>query len=74
MSFESIAEFLNMGGHALYVWLAYGAALVVVIGNLIAPLRRGRRFFITESQRARRDAHAAGTTETIGEQHASSSS
>jgi len=68
MSFESLNEFLNMGGHGLYVWLAYGAALAVIAGNLAASIRTGRRFFTTEGQRARRG------NQTNGDKHASSSS
>ena len=31
MAFDSLAEFFAMGGHALYVWLAYGATYLVLI-------------------------------------------
>ena len=42
MAFDSIAEFAAMGGHALYVWMAYGAfAAFIVVYVLI--LRAGRR-------------------------------
>ena len=37
MAFSSISEFINMGGHGLYVWLAYGAGAMILIGNLILP-------------------------------------
>jgi heme exporter protein D len=57
MSFESLADFLDMGGHALYVWLAYGSALAVIVGNLWAPVRARRRFFMIEGQRARRSTN-----------------
>lgn len=49
MSFESWSEFLAMGGHARYVWLSYGLAVLVLTGNLVLPwltlrrrLRQGR--------------------------------
>ena len=59
MSFGSLAEFLAMGGHALYVWLSYGAALLVVVYNIVA-LRRARRRHIQEAtERLRRTATAA---------------
>ena len=32
-----------MGGHAFYVWTAYGAAFVVLALNLAAPIVRRRR-------------------------------
>ncbi len=36
MQFDNIGEFLAMGGHALYVWLAYGATVLVLLGSYIA--------------------------------------
>ena len=30
MAFDSLADFFAMGGHALYVWLAYGATYLVL--------------------------------------------
>jgi heme exporter protein CcmD len=39
MYFDSFAEFLRMGDHGLYVWVAYGAALLVLLST----------FFITRT-------------------------
>ena len=36
MQFDSFAEFIAMGGHALYVWLAYGATVAILIGSTVA--------------------------------------
>jgi heme exporter protein D len=36
MSFDSIADFLSMGGHGLYVWLSYGVSVVVVVANVLS--------------------------------------
>ncbi len=36
----TLEQFFSMGGYALYVWTAYGIALVVLVSNLILPLRR----------------------------------
>ena len=36
MQFESLAEFFAMGGHGLYVWLAYGATLAILIFSTLA--------------------------------------
>ena len=30
MQFDSLADFFAMGGHALYVWLAYGASVAIL--------------------------------------------
>ncbi len=37
MSFQ---DFLSMGGYAQFVWPSYGLVLVVLILNLVLPLRR----------------------------------
>ena len=42
MQFDSWQEFFAMGGHALYVWLAYGATLLMLIGNYLT-VRATRR-------------------------------
>jgi len=39
--FDTFAEFIAMGGHGLYVWLAYGSTVVVLLGNFFM-LRRAR--------------------------------
>ena len=36
-------EFLNMGGYGVYVWPAYLIVAIVLIVNLIVPLRRHRK-------------------------------
>jgi heme exporter protein D len=37
MSFE---DFLSMGGYAQFVWPSYGLVLIILIVNLVLPLRR----------------------------------
>jgi len=56
LSFDSFTDFLAMGGHAAYVWPAYGLGLVVLAGLVLAPARARRRFFAVEGERARRFA------------------
>lgn len=57
MQFDSLNDFLAMGGHAQYVWVAYGslaAFLLVYVGMLV----RRRRAVIGELKwRAAADAH-----------------
>ncbi|WP_255852015.1 heme exporter protein CcmD [Marinobacterium rhizophilum] len=55
MKFESMADFIEMGGHGLYVWLAYGIALAIVVLNLVQPLRQTRQFLNQQARRARRE-------------------
>ena len=47
----NIAEFIDMGGYAAFVWPAYAVALAVLIGNLVAARASHRR---AVSKRARR--------------------
>lgn len=42
-----LRAFFDMGGYAFYVWSAYGAALAVLIGNLVLARRRSRRVALT---------------------------
>jgi len=51
MYFDSMSEFIAMGGHGFYVWLAYGVFLAVVIWN-IAMLRINRSLKVRETKRA----------------------
>ena len=37
-----MSEFLAMGGYAFYVWGSYGAGLLVLAWNVVAPLRARR--------------------------------
>lgn len=39
---QSVSDFLAMGGYAGFIWSAYGAAAVILIGLLIASLRELR--------------------------------
>jgi len=33
-------EFFAMGGYAPYIWTSYGLMIVVLVWNLIGPIRR----------------------------------
>jgi heme exporter protein D len=50
----SLGEFLNMGGYALYVWASWALALVIMIANYVAPLRRERQLLRQFARRERR--------------------
>lgn len=43
MAFSSWAEFLAMGGHGLYVWLAYGSSLLITLLLLVMPIIKHRQ-------------------------------
>ena len=50
----NLNEFLHMGGYAFYVWTSYGIALVVLLVNVILPLRQRRKLLGTIARAARR--------------------
>ena len=54
MSFDSFSEFLAMGGHGLYVWLAYGAAAIVLAANVIGLSSARRRYLRDAKDLAKR--------------------
>ena len=64
MSFDSFDAFLAMGGHGLYVWLAYAAALAVVVVNVVGARLAYRRCLRDLEARGRRhrNPQADGTT------------
>jgi len=55
---SGIVEFLAMGGHGLYVWLSYGAAVAVVLYDLVSVRWRERRWVREYRDRALR--HGTG--------------
>ena len=62
MYFDSFAEFIEMGGHGLYVWVAYGLAAVVFFFNLMAPIFKRKRLIIEQARQLRREKiHASGS-------------
>ena len=37
MYFDSLSEFFNMGGHALYVWTSFAISLLLMLLNILLP-------------------------------------
>ena len=42
---SSLQSFLHMGGYAFYVWSAYGLSFIVLVLNVVLPLKREQQFF-----------------------------
>ena len=55
MYFESFSEFLNMGGHGLYVWLAYGISAVLLAINVVLPILHKRQLVKEQARKLRRE-------------------
>ena len=56
MQFQSLREFLLMGGHGAYVWTAYGLTVLVMLALIWGPLARRRQAL---ERIARREKHSA---------------
>jgi heme exporter protein D len=52
----SLEEFFNMGGYASYVWSSYGIAFLVLLANIIAPMRQRRKLLDGIARAAQRRA------------------
>ena len=52
----NLEEFFNIGGYAFYVWSSYGIALLVLLVNIIAPLRQRNKLLNKIADTARRQA------------------
>jgi heme exporter protein D len=50
----NLTEFFHMGGYAFYVWTSYGIALVVLLVNVILPLRQRKKLLDNIARAARR--------------------
>ena len=50
----SFGEFLDMGGYAFYVWTSYGITLVILVANVVGPLRLRRKLLTNIARAARR--------------------
>lgn len=59
LQFDSLADFMAMGGHGAFVWAVYGITAIVLVGLAIAPLRRKRRFMQEQGMRLKREQVAA---------------
>jgi len=54
--FESLGDFLAMGGDAGFVWASYAAFLAFIAWNLIQPRLQRRKTFTLLRARLQRDA------------------
>ena len=55
MAFASFSDFLVMGGHAGYVWSAYGLCLAILALNVALPGLARRRYLKDLARRRRRE-------------------
>lgn len=66
MDFDSFTEFLAMGGHARYVWSAYGLTFAIVLWNIVQPCRQRRRLLREQAALLRREQGARAAAPAAG--------
>lgn len=62
--FESLGEFIRMGGHGTYVWTAYLISLSVLIWLVVSPLHRKRKLVQEVIKQQRREAARQKNSDT----------
>ncbi|MFT5929191.1 MAG: heme exporter protein D [Candidatus Azotimanducaceae bacterium] len=55
MQFESLNEFIQMGGHGPFVFSVYIISILVLVGNVVRPLWQKKRFYLEQANRQERD-------------------
>ncbi|KZN41953.1 MULTISPECIES: heme exporter protein CcmD [Pseudoalteromonas] len=43
MQFESLSDFIAMGGYGFYVWLSYGSCAGIILGLLFSSLYENKK-------------------------------
>ncbi|MCU7916937.1 MAG: heme exporter protein CcmD [Candidatus Thiodiazotropha sp. (ex Dulcina madagascariensis)] len=49
-----MSEFFAMGGYAVYVWPSFLLALIVLVVNIVAPMRQRKRVLTDIARKIRR--------------------
>ncbi|MCL1141057.1 heme exporter protein CcmD [Shewanella pneumatophori] len=55
MQFDSISEFINMGGYAFYVWLAYGVTFFSLGTLIVLSVRQKRKVLVEIAKKIQRE-------------------
>ena len=50
----SLQEFLAMGGYGFYVWTSDGICLIVLVANVIVPIRQHKKLFRQQALKQKR--------------------
>jgi len=61
MYFDSFAEFLLMGKHGFYVWMAYGTTVAVLLGSWLSA----RQGFVSAQQQIARQIELADRSAAV---------
>ncbi len=59
MYFESFSALIAMDGHGPYVWTCYGVAVLILVFNIVSPLRSKKQFLQAQLRRLKRERRLA---------------
>lgn len=63
MQFNSLSEFIAMGGYGFFVWLSYGACAVIMLGMLFASKRAHKNILKEVKAQIEREARIKNAKE-----------
>ena len=55
MQFDSLSDFIAMGGYGFYVWLSFGTCALILLGILLSSLNDTKRILASVQQQADRE-------------------
>ncbi|ABV85540.1 MULTISPECIES: heme exporter protein CcmD [Shewanella] len=64
MQFDSVSEFINMGGYAFYVWLAYGVTFFSLGTLVVLSVRQKRKVLVEIAKKIQREERLKETRST----------
>jgi heme exporter protein D len=50
-------EFFHMGGYAFYIWTSYGLALIILLLNVIVPIKQEKHILQNLARKFKRNQH-----------------
>jgi len=50
----TLQTFFAMGGYAFYVWTAYGICFVVLLANILIPIKQRKQFLRQQALKQKR--------------------
>ena len=55
MQFDSLSDFIAMGGYGFYVWLSFGTCALILLGILVSSLRDTKHIMASDEQQIVRE-------------------
>ncbi len=55
MQFESLNEFIHMGGHGVYVWTSFAVTVAVIALNIVLPVLEQKKIKVSLYKKLQRE-------------------